>query len=247
MRGKAQRQRLRAALILLSFLLFPVTLNWFSPALILEGAASGVIVGSFLTFTAQLATALFFGRAFCGWACPGAGIQEALFAVNNRPSRRGWRDGVKWVIWVPWVSVIALLFVRAGGVRGVNPLLHFESGISVAEPRAYVVYFGVLALIFLPAVIAARRGFCHSLCWMAPFMIVGTKLRDLARLPGLRLHAEAASCKRCGTCGKNCPMSLDVPAMVASGSMRHAECILCATCVDGCPQGVIRYALRAEQ
>ena len=39
----ATRQRIRKGLLLLSFLLFPITLYYFSPVLILAGASQGVI------------------------------------------------------------------------------------------------------------------------------------------------------------------------------------------------------------
>ena len=41
-------------------------------------------------------------------------------------------------------------------------------------------------------------------------MVIGTKLRDGLRLPGLRLRPEPEQCTDCKTCTKNCPMSLDV-------------------------------------
>lgn len=65
------RQKIRRTLILVSLLVFPITLNYFSPALILEGAAKGIINGSFMTFSLQFLSSLFLGRGFCGWLCPG--------------------------------------------------------------------------------------------------------------------------------------------------------------------------------
>jgi len=44
------RQRIRKAIILISFLLFPVTMFYLSPALIFKGARLGIISGSFITF-----------------------------------------------------------------------------------------------------------------------------------------------------------------------------------------------------
>jgi len=80
----AMRQKIRKALLLVSFLLFPVTINYFSPYIIMDGASQGIIAGSFITFTLLFFVSLFFGRAFCGWVCPGAGIQEWCFAVNDK-------------------------------------------------------------------------------------------------------------------------------------------------------------------
>jgi ferredoxin-type protein NapH len=37
------RQRVRKALIILSFLLFPITMNYFSPYIIVDGASQGII------------------------------------------------------------------------------------------------------------------------------------------------------------------------------------------------------------
>ena len=37
-------------------------------------------------------------------------------------------------------------------------------------------------------------------------------------------------------------MSLDVPAMVASGDMYNQECILCGNCADTCGRKVMRFA-----
>lgn len=45
-----RRQRYRKALLFLSLLLFPVTLYYFSPMLILQGASQGIINGSFIVF-----------------------------------------------------------------------------------------------------------------------------------------------------------------------------------------------------
>jgi ferredoxin-type protein NapH len=44
------RQTLRKGIILVSFLLFPITQYYFSPVLILAGASEGIINGSFIDF-----------------------------------------------------------------------------------------------------------------------------------------------------------------------------------------------------
>jgi ferredoxin-type protein NapH len=117
-----------------------------------------------------------------------------------------------------------------------------ETFISVDSAPRYIVYYFVLGLIVIPALAVGRRTMCHSICWMAPFMILGRKLRSLVRWPALRLKAETEKCVHCGTCTKNCPMSLEVQAMVEKSRMENAECILCGQCVDSCPEGAIRYS-----
>lgn len=72
-RGR-KRQRVRRLVLLVSFLLFPVTIFYFSPALIIEGALAGAVVGSTLAFSLQFLLALVLRRAFCGWVCPAGGL-----------------------------------------------------------------------------------------------------------------------------------------------------------------------------
>lgn len=73
-------------------------------------------------------------------------------------------------------------------------------------------------------------------------MVLGLKLQRLGGWPALHLRADPQGCVNCGTCMGNCPMSLDVPRLVASGDMFNTECILCGTCVDNCDRQVIQYA-----
>ena len=76
-------------------------------------------------------------------------------------------------------------------------------------------------------------------------MIIGRWIRNLFKWPSLRLVADAASCSNCQTCTRNCPMSLDVNAMVQREDMEDGECILCGNCVDGCPKDAIRFSFSA--
>lgn len=206
------------------------------------GAQQGIISGSFILFCLLLLTSLFIGRAFCGWVCPAGGLQECCFAVSDKKARGGRANWIKYFIWVPWVSVIVITAILAGGLRKIDPLYQTRYGISVSEPGAYIIYFAVVGLIVIPSFAAGKRAFCHYICWMAPFMVIGTKIRNLFRWPALRLKADEDKCINCKACTKNCPMSLDVNGMVQKGSMKDSECILCGTCVDVCPKEVIRYS-----
>ena len=236
------RQSVRKGIILLSFALFPITIFYLSPVLALHGAFTGALNGALLLFAAQFAFSLVLGRAFCGWVCPGSGAGEACRLIRSKPVARGRYDKVKYLLWVPWIAAIAVFAMKAGGFHTFDPLANTRSGISVTEPQHYVIYYGVLALIVLPALIIGRMGFCHAICWMAPFMVIGTRIRDMLRLPGLRLRATPEVCRECSLCDVACPMSLDVSGMVKSGSMRNSECTLCGSCVDACSRSAISYS-----
>jgi len=236
-----KRQKIRKTLIFIFFLLFPVVLYYLSPALIIEGASKGIVTGSFIVFSLLFIFSLILGRAFCGWVCPGAGLQEACFRISDKRARGGRYNWIKYFIWIPWISIIVFMSIKAGGLHTIDPFFQTKYGISIAEPANYPVFYTVIGLITVLALTAGKRAFCHYGCWMAPFMVIGTKIRNKFKWPALHLMANKDICRNCKTCTKNCPMSLDVNHMVQKGSMINSECILCGTCVDGCPEGVIKY------
>jgi polyferredoxin len=242
------RQRIRKALVIITFLSFPVTMNFLSPYVIIDGAMNGIVNGSLIMFGLMFVSSLFLGRAWCGWVCPGGGMQEIVEPVNKKPVNGRKIDWIKWVIWIPWISIILMMVVRAGGYSSVNLLFHTQNGISVAGSAdrpimfAYFIYYIVIGLFVGLAVFAGRRAGCHTVCWMAPFMMIGRWIRNRFGWASLRLTADASACADCKRCTRNCPMSLDVNGMVQVERMENSECILCGTCVDNCPESAIRYS-----
>ena len=227
-------------MILLSFFLFPATFYYLSPALIIAASAKGIINGSFILFFLMFISSLFLGRGFCGWICPGAGCQEAIFLARSKEVTRG--DYIKWLIWVPWISSIVMLAIRSGGYSKIDFFFQTTHGLSIGNIQSLITYFIVLLLlIVLPAFIFGKRSFCHHLCWMAPFMILGRKIRNYFQWASLQLKSNPEICKHCFACSKQCPMSLPVEEMVNQETMEDTECILCGTCVDVCKQGAITY------
>ena len=220
-------------------------MNYLSPYVIIDGASQGIINGSFVVFVLLFLSSLFLGRLWCAWVCPAAGLQEVCFAVNDKRTRSGKLDWIKWGIWILWIAIIALVATSAGGYRAINLLHLTDSGISVDRPEAYFIYYTVVAVFIILAWTAGRRAGCHYTCWMAPFMILGRKIKNVFKWPSLRLKADSDKCIDCKRCTKNCPMSLDVNAMLQAGAMEDSECILCGTCIDGCPKEVIHYSFSA--
>ncbi|MHB1294085.1 MAG: 4Fe-4S binding protein [Anaerolineae bacterium] len=244
------RQRIRRTVLLVSFLFFPVTLYLFSPVLILAGASEGVVAGSALTFGLLFLSALFVGRAWCGWLCPAGALQDWCAVIQPKGFGGGKGNWAKYGIWVPWMVLIGVVVASSGLPHALAPFYQMEDGVTLTTRdgiQSYVVYYAVVALIVTLALTAGKRAFCHAVCWMAPFVILGTRLRDALRLPGLHLCAERSACANCRACTKACPMSLDVHAMVQRGRMTNDECILCGTCADTCPNHVIRYAYRRKR
>ena len=119
-----------------------------------------------------------------------------------------------------------------------------DHGISVSGIYDYVIYYGVLLILVLPALIHGKRAACHYLCWMAPFMVIGSSIGRFLHLPQLHIEADPARCVSCGKCIKACPMGLDVRDMTQKGiNAKCTECIQCGACVDECPGKALKYRM----
>jgi polyferredoxin len=109
-----------AALVILTFLSFPITMNYLSPYVIIDGAANGILNGSLVMFAFLFLSSLFLGRAWCGWVCPGGGMQEIVEPINNRPVNG---RKIDWIVGDldPWISLIVFL-LSGGGYRTMDLL-----------------------------------------------------------------------------------------------------------------------------
>jgi ferredoxin-type protein NapH len=234
------RQKLRRAATVATAALFPVTLYYFSPILSIQGLAAGILAGSVAMFALLFVLSLFLGRAFCAWVCPAGAVQELVRGFGGRPVNRLQIRWIKWVIWTPWVLALVLMVFRAGGIHAVDLTWRTVHGFSVTDMPGAIALVSVLTLFSVLALAVGRRTGCHTVCWMAPFMILGREIRNIFGWPALRLATDANRCNECGTCTRNCPMSIGVTALVKSSRTESSDCILCASCVDGCPRGAIR-------
>ena len=236
---RSRRQKVRRTTLALLFLALPITLNYYSPYLMISGTAEKIATFSLVLWLTIFATSLVLGRSFCGWACPFNGLQQLWEAVGVRPLKRvRFLPAVKYALWGEWVAGLVAVAVSVGGWSRFDPLYMTESGVSVTDPGNYVTYFMLVVLTLAPAALA-RRGFCRYLCPFGVWGIVGERLGRIMHIPRLRLNVAPERCTSCGSCSKACPMQLDVAGMVASGSMTETECFMCETCVDTCPTRVI--------
>ena len=234
------RQKIRKLILIVSLLLFPITIWYMSPYLIIQGAMEGIVSGSFIVFVCMLLGSVFLGRAFCGWLCPMGGMQECLFSVNEKVPKQGWKN----IIWAVWTIAVIICFIFRKKEIAIDFLYMTDHGISIAEIYDYIIYYGVIFLVLIPAVLFGKRIFCHYFCWMAPFMVLGTKIRKFLHLPGLHITVKHPNaCISCGKCNQKCPMGIKVSEMINKGQIKSMECIQCGVCIDGCPKKVLSYGV----
>ena len=238
------RQKIRRTLLFIAFLLFPVTIWYFSPYLIIQAASEHIMNGSFIVFVSMFVLSMFLGRVWCGYLCPAGGIQESIFRINDTPAKQGRRNMIKYIIWIIWMAAIIVTFILGKNDVTIDPFYMTDHGISVTGIYNYIMYYGVLLILVLPALIHGRRAVCHYICWMAPFMVIGSTIGRWLHLPQLHIEADKEKCIACGKCNKACPMGLDVKQMVSEGSgSKCTECIQCGACVDECPKNVLNYRM----
>jgi ferredoxin-type protein NapH len=235
------RQRIRKGLLALMFVLFQYRLFhlFFSPVLAVAAASEGIVNGSLIIYALLFLGSLFFGRAWCGWCCPGAALNEACSVVVRKRCNAARGNMIKYVVLAVLAGLIGLVAYRAGGFHEVAPFYGMDRRSLLQD---IFLLFGAVVLIVPLALCFGRFANCHYLCWEAPIMIIGTKIKNTIGWPSLHLRANPAACNDCGNCDRHCPMSLLVSAMVQKGNLQNDECVLCGNCVDRCPAGAIRYA-----
>lgn len=236
------RQTVRKTILLISFLLFPVTIWYFSPYLIIQAASEHIMNGSFIVFCLMFFLSMFMGRTWCGYFCPAGGLQECAIRIKDTSASKGKRDRIKYVIWILWITAVVVTFILGRNDVRIDPFFMTDHGISVTGINNYVVYYGVIMLLVIPPLIHGKRATCHYICWMAPFMVIGSTVGRWLHLPQLHIESETDTCVSCGKCNRECPMGLDVRKMVAEGKISGcSECIECGACIDTCPKKVLKY------
>ena len=119
----------------------------------------GIITGSFVVFTCMLLGSIFCGRLFCAWLCPMGGMQECLFAVNAKNLKQGWKNYIKYAIWTIWIIAVILCFIFRKKEITVDFFYMTDHGISISNIYNYVIYYGIIFLVLIPAVLFGKRIF----------------------------------------------------------------------------------------
>ncbi|MGQ7868750.1 4Fe-4S binding protein [Sunxiuqinia sp. sy24] len=210
--------------------------------MIVDASAKGIICGSFFMFILLFVGSLFFGRAFCSWACPLGGAQEILSPLKKKFAIKG--RIIKWFIWVPWIISIVVVAARQGGYQEIDPMFRTSYGFSLGSIYTAIAYISVLLILLLAQFFVGKRSFCRHICWIAPFMILGTEIQKLLKTPSLKLVKTDNACTNCKLCTKNCLMGLDVENMLKANKMQNSECILCGNCADVCKKECIKLTFK---
>jgi ferredoxin-type protein NapH len=238
-------QRIRKPIVISTAILFHVLLIFhlfFSPVIIVMASYKSIINASFVAFVLMLVLSLFFGRAYCSWFCPGCGIQEILSLFIKRKSNNSKALYIKYFIFVIWIAAIIYGYI-SNGIHKVD-LTYGMSDITLE--RKVILTIGAIVLIVPLTAIFGKFASCKYICWQAPFMIIGTKIRNSLNFNGLRIKSHYEKCNECKACTKSCPMNLEPMGNAKSGKFNDMECILCGNCIDHCKNSVLRFSFKKQ-
>ena len=227
--------------LFLMLLLLPVTLNYFSPYLIIDGLINKVAAGAFFVWLAMFITSLFFGRAFCAYVCPYGGLQMTMDLVLQKPLKQiPWLRKVRYVLGFIWIGTILIAFISNIGSMKIDFFYLTESFVSVDNIQKLIFYYVIVILLSLMPIFLGKRATCHYLCLMSILNVMGTKIKNAINMPSLRLQADSSKCVGCKQCTKACAMSLKVHEMVKKENMNNNDCILCGECCKACKTVAIK-------
>lgn len=183
-------------------------------------------------WVAILTSGLLFGRAFCGWACPGGLVAELLTAISLfrvRVQSSIARNAAHLKLATLLASLYA--FFMLNNPRWAIPIRtgEFLTSVSLTFEHANQLWlyktFFILAIFFLGGIIIPRI-WCRFLC------PTGGLLSLCNRFALVRVKVNGA-CNGCGNCRPTCPMDT---------TPREANCINCGECLTTCQQEAVYYS-----
>lgn len=166
--------------------------------------------------------ATFFGRFYCGWACP----------INTLMRPTAWLGRKFGLAKKPVPGVL-----KGGKPRAVV-LFVFLIGLgytiyTITQGRKFPLPLIVIPFGLLITVLISPNAWHRYLCpWGSLFSLT-------ARFTRLGLHNAPAQCISCGKCENNCPADSVVNKESKNYFFDTKNCLLCFECKSQCPKGAV--------
>ena len=192
------------------------------------------------------------GRFVCGWLCPFGLVEDLLYKIpgfrkiKKVPFDRTLRY-LKFILLAVFVIALPMWVTGIGGTgdpwfckwicpsgtlfAGI-PLLSMNEGLR----QTIGFLFGWKMLLLLAIVILAvkiSRPFCRYLCPL------GAIYGIFNRFSLYQYLIDVEKCVKCGLCGKECPMGVEIYKQPDS-----PECIRCGKCIHVCPHEAIHTSCK---
>ena len=179
-----------------------------------------------------LGGAVLFGRAFCGWLCPGHLVNRVL---TLNPLRFGPNPvGVVNYRWAKYLALAACL--TAWFVMG-QPRIDVPIRVGEFWPSAWLTWkhaFPMWDLRLLITLCGAALGLVVLMCWCRFVCPFGAAL-ELARKFSLFRFFRTQGCNDCDRCRQVCAMRTRPD---------EENCTNCGDCAGSCPTDCIRFGVK---
>ncbi len=181
-----------------------------------------------------IALGVFFGRAFCGWFCPG-GFVNRIFALNpaQLPIHK---DGEKQLCYVKYFLLAAALWIwfMAGQPRVNVPIRigEFIPSVFLTFEHAFPMWLMRAALVlgFFALALFVASAWCRFAC------PAGAALEFFRRFSLFKVW-KTSSCNDCGKCRRQCYMKTRPD---------EENCTNCGDCLGCCPQNCIKIGMKKK-
>jgi len=177
------------------------------------------------------ASALIFGRAFCGWACPGGFVAEILAMLTPiRLKLRGLAARIAMAGKYVLLAVSLYFFLALNNPRWAVPIRtgDFFNSVKLTFEHANHLWLyktaGLLVIFFIGGLLIPRL-WCRFLC------PTGGLLDIFHRFAPFKVKADPR-CTDCDACRQSCSMETRPAA---------SNCINCGTCLTECPVNAINF------
>jgi polyferredoxin len=174
---------------------------------------------------------LFFGRVFCGWACPLgalADIVDYAFRLNTKGEKL---QAVKYHL---LIIFIVFSFFGMPLFWTLDPLNWATRILGVFSTR-YIDFIPLLVLIFLfftLHLVFGRRAFCRILCPL------GASLGVIAKFSFFKRELDIPACTDCDLCVTN---NRSYAISPRPENYNSSECFQCRECEAICPTKAISF------
>jgi hypothetical protein len=182
---------------------------------------------------------VFFGRVICGWICPNATLQDALFKnmtfkrpIENLPRAIDAQSSTACMNISGKADVRAPLF-PATLLMSWFPMFFAETVWDLTGVAWYPIAF--MYGLFILSLVFKWRKMCTHFCWLSSYR--GINCHNSL----WRIRYNRSKCKNCKVCQaeKACPFYIDIRNQ---DNEMPATCCLCFSCMEACPfDGVITY------
>ncbi|MBX4271803.1 4Fe-4S binding protein [Clostridium estertheticum] len=227
---------LRKSVSFLSFILLPITLNYFAPVLIVQASFEKTFTIMHIIFLLMILSAIFFGGSWCSYICPFGALQELV--PNTKPKHK--LPNLKWLTGGVFFTLIIAPLIMHGFQKIILPYHMVDTKVSVSSFHDLIRYYIITISIILITIVLGKRTWCQYICPMYIFNYIGMNIGRPLKLPSLKITCKSEKCTQCKRCSNNCLMGIEVADMVKNNNWNTKECIQCGECLNVCKCDVLK-------